>query len=94
MTINHYGKATFKGVIYGENSQVIDQCDYRDDFYNRDITLERAIYTLLPLAANHLIKKHPSLVCAVVLADIVLEVKKHKKSKKKFGDLILLRDFQ
>lgn len=67
---------------------------FEDDFYTRDLTMERAIYCLLPMAANHLIRKHPALVFAVVAADVVLEVKKHHKSKRKFGDLILLRDFQ
>ena len=81
-------------MIYGENSQMRVDEDYRESFYDNDVTLERAIYSLLPLAANHMIKRHPSLVCIVVAADILLEVKKHKKSKKKFGKLILLRDFQ
>ena len=72
---------------------MLDQ-DYRDEFYNRDITLERAAYAVLPMIANHIIKKHRVLVFAVVLADIALEINKHKKSKKKFGDLILLKDFQ
>jgi hypothetical protein len=81
-------------VIYErENSQVLDQ-DFKDDFYSRDITLERAVYTVLPLIANHIIKKHRALVFAVVAADIALEVSKHRKSKKRFGDLILLKDFQ
>ncbi len=62
--------------------------------YYEDLTLEKALYRVAPLFAGNLIRKHPSLMLAIVLADVAVELRNNHKSKKKFGELILLKDFQ
>lgn len=78
--------------VYGKYKMLNSQ--YRDDFYNDELTLERALHTVAPLFVNSLIKKHPSLMLAVVLADVAVELRRNVKSKRKLGQLILLKDFQ
>lgn len=67
---------------------------YSEGFHETDLTLESALYTVAPLFVNSLIKKHPSLILALVLADVAVELRRNVKSKRKFGKLILLKDFQ
>lgn len=67
---------------------------YGDGYYNDELTLEKALYTVAPLFVNSLVRKHPSLMLALVLADVAVELRKNVKSKRKLGKLILLKDFQ
>ena len=62
--------------------------------YDAGITLNRAVNIVAPLLVNNLLKRHPSLMLAVVLADTAIQVRKCYKSKRKYGELILLSDFQ
>lgn len=62
--------------------------------YEEYLTLERALYSIAPLFVNNLIRRHPSLMLMVVLADVAVELRNNVKSKRKLGDLILLKDFQ
>ena len=67
---------------------------YGESFYDSDLTLEKALYTVAPLFVNSLVKKHPSLMLALVIADVAVELRRTTKSKRKLGKLILLKDFQ
>ncbi|PIK15094.1 hypothetical protein [Halobacteriovorax sp. JY17] len=62
--------------------------------YYEDLTLEKALHKVAPLFVGSLIRKHPSLMLAIVLADVAVELRNNHKSKRKFGELILLKDFQ
>lgn len=67
---------------------------YGENYYDADLTLEKALYTVAPLFVNSLVRKHPSLMLAIVLADVAVELRRNAKSKRKLGKLILLKDFQ
>ena len=65
--------------------------DQLDDYYSDEITLEKALVRVAPLFVNSLIRKHPSLMLAIVLADVALEVRNNRKAKRKFGELVLIK---
>lgn len=73
-----------------------DQDDYYFDAYERrrrqpqGITLEGVIATAAPFIVNSLIKKHQSLILAIALADVAIEVRKQYKARQPMGKLILL----
>jgi hypothetical protein len=65
--------------------------DQFDEYYSDEITLEKALIRVAPLFVNSLIRKHPSLMLAIVLADVALEVRNNRKAKRKFGELVLIK---
>lgn len=68
--------------------------DYEKESLSYDLTVERAIKLVAPLFVEQLIKRHPSAVLAIIAADIAIEAQKHFRSRRKFGELVLLKDFQ
>lgn len=65
--------------------------EFYEDEYIGEITLEKALFRVAPLFVNSLIRKHPSLILAIVLADVAIEVRNNRKSKRRFGELVLIK---
>ena len=65
--------------------------NHYDDYHEDELTLENALIRVAPLFVNSLIRKHPSLMLAIVLADVAVEIGKNKRSKRKFGELVLIK---
>ena len=65
--------------------------EFYDDEFISEITLEKALFRVEPLFVNSLIKKHPSLILAIVLADVAIEVRNNRKSRRRFGELVLIK---
>ncbi|MBH46582.1 MAG: hypothetical protein CME71_00265 [Halobacteriovorax sp.] len=54
------------------------------------ITLEGVVATTAPFLVRSLLKKHQSLMLAIALADVAIEVHKQYKAKRPMGELVLL----
>ena len=73
-----------------------DHDDYYFDEYRQrnrreqGITLEGVISKAAPFIVNSLLKKHQSLLLAVALADVAIEVHRQYKAKRPMGELVLL----